>query len=127
VSSELDSWYTFSSSVSLRLYIRMLDFSIVPFQCPQTVWKRLSWRETGSDPLAKISWTNIMRCSVARIKETKQTFSTVPRMLRTRTQMGQLDLEEVVCWVRRSELRAREKPVCHSLRLHSLSFIESSS
>jgi hypothetical protein len=33
-----------------------------------------------------------MRCSVARIEETKQTFSTDPRMFRTWTQMGELDL-----------------------------------
>ena len=38
----------------------------------------------------------------------KQTFSTVPRMLRTRTQTGELDLEEVGCWVVRSELSERE-------------------
>jgi hypothetical protein len=37
------------------------------------------------------------RGSVARIEETKQTFSTVPRMLRIRTQMGDLDFEEVGC------------------------------
>jgi hypothetical protein len=29
---------------------------------------------------------------VTRIEETKQTFSTDPRMFRTRTQMGELDL-----------------------------------
>jgi hypothetical protein len=43
-------------------------------------------------------------------------------MFRTRTQMGELDL----CWVSRSELTVRENPVFHSLRLYSLSFIESS-
>jgi hypothetical protein len=42
-----------------------------------------------------------MRCSVGGIIQTKQIFSTVPR---TRTQMRKLDLEEVRCWVRRSEL-----------------------
>ncbi len=41
---------------------------------------------------SKISWTSTMRCSVARIDETNQTFSTDPRMFRTRTQMGKLDL-----------------------------------
>ena len=34
--------------------------------------------------------TSTMRCSVGRIMQTKQTFSTVPR---TRTQMRELDLE----------------------------------
>ena len=38
--------------------------------------------------------------------------------------MGELNLKEIGCWVRRSELSVREKPVCHSFRLHSLSFIE---
>jgi len=37
---------------------------------------------------------------------------------------GDLDLKKLV---KRSELSVRENPVCHSLRLHSLSFIESSS
>jgi hypothetical protein len=40
-----------------------------------------------------ISWTSNMRCSVTRVEDTSQTFSTVPRMLRTRTQMGDLDFE----------------------------------
>jgi hypothetical protein len=75
-------------------------------------------------PLSKTSWTSTMRCSVGRIMQTKQTFSTVPR---TRTQMRELDLEEVGCWVRRSELCVREKPVCHLSRLQSLSFIKISS
>jgi hypothetical protein len=41
---------------------------------------------------SKMSWTSTMRCSVSRIEETEQTFSTDPRMFRTRTQMGELDL-----------------------------------
>ena len=52
---------------------------------------------TSTNPLSKISWTSTIRCSVTRIDQTKKTFSTVPRMLRTWTQMGELDLEEVGC------------------------------
>jgi hypothetical protein len=37
--------------------------------------------------------------------------------------MRELDLE-VGCWVRRSQLCVREKPVCHLSRLQSLSFIK---
>jgi hypothetical protein len=85
-------------------------------------WYRSSSTSTRKSPPSKISWTSTMRCSVTRIEETKQTISTDPRMFRTRTQMGELDL----CWVSRSELSVRENPVFHSLRLYSLSFIESS-
>ena len=45
-------------------------------------------------PILITSWTSTMRCSVGRIIQTKQTFSTVPT---TRTQMRELDLEEVGC------------------------------
>ncbi len=37
---------------------------------------------------------------------------------------GEIDWGEVGGWMRRSELCVREKPVCHFLRLHSLSFIK---
>ncbi len=73
---------------------------------------------------SKTSWTSTMRCFVGRIMKKKHTFSTVPRFLRTRTQIRELDLEEVGCWLKRSELCVREKTVCHFSWLHSLSFIK---
>ncbi len=85
--------------------------------------ERDTQREKEIETSLHISFTSTMRCSVARTQQTKKTLvPTVPSTrTRTRTQMGELDWGEVGGSVRRSELFVGEKPVCHLLRLHSLS------